>query len=330
MDACVSIIFTLEYAIRFFTTRQKRLFVIHPLNVIDVFSFLPFYVETILFFLSVDDTQVHYYWFRVLRLCRIGKAFRISRYKKVTNIFRVFTEATVLARHSLTMLVCTFLFTTVILAALTYSAEESAGTFNSVFEAMYWCVITQTTLGYGDIPITTSLGRLLACITAYIGILNLTFMINVLGSCFDEAYTRYLTREELALKKQLVAELHSEDRSLPGMFNKNRNEAFIAQLNDELRTDILGPSVKYVPAVNVHGKEQIAWPNKQRLQSTKARERLSPKELVLKLTRLTTHLMEYDFLDHSYGYGPRHRTLLELREVLDREISFSSAEIDRT
>lgn len=327
MDACVSIIFTLEYVIRFIATRQKQLFVILPLNVIDVCSFLPFYVETILLLMSVD-TQVHY--FRVLRLCRITKAFRISRYKKVANIIRIFTEATVLARHSLTTLFCTFLFTTVILASLTYSAEESAGTFNSVFEAMYWCVITQTTLGYGDIPIRTSLGRLFACITAYIGILNLTFMINVLGSCFDEAYTRYLTREELALKEQLIAELHAGDIRMSGMFGKTGNDAFIAEPNDELSTDILEPLVKYIPALKVHGKEEIAWPNKQRSQSTKVRERVSQKELILKLTKLTSLLMEYDFLDHSYGYSPLHRTLLELRQVLDREIFFSSSEIDST
>jgi len=66
--------------------------------------------------------------------------------------------------------------------------------------------VTQTTLGYGDINVVTPLGRLLACVTAIIGIINLAFMVNLVGSCFDEAYTRFLSREEQDFKKRLEDE----------------------------------------------------------------------------------------------------------------------------
>jgi len=68
-------------------------------------------------------------------------------------------------------------------------------------------VITQTTVGYGDVMVKTELGRMLACITCYLGIFNLTIMVNVMGSCFDEAYTRFLTKEEQNFKKQFVQEV---------------------------------------------------------------------------------------------------------------------------
>jgi len=64
-------------------------------------------------------------------------------------------------------------------------------------------VITQTTVGYGDIQVVTDLGRVISCITAYSGIFNLTIMVNVMGSCFDEAYTRFLTEEENKFKEEL-------------------------------------------------------------------------------------------------------------------------------
>jgi len=64
-------------------------------------------------------------------------------------------------------------------------------------------VITQTTVGYGDVQAVTDTGRLIACITAYTGIFNLTIMVNVMGSCFDEAYTRFLTEEENKFKQEL-------------------------------------------------------------------------------------------------------------------------------
>jgi len=90
-----------------------------------------------------------------------------------------------------------------------YSAEQDAKpkTFQSVFESIYWCIVTQTTLGYGDINVVTPMGRLLACVTAIIGIMNLAFMINLVGSCFDEAYTRFLSREEQDFKKRLESQL---------------------------------------------------------------------------------------------------------------------------
>jgi len=54
--------------------------------------------------------------------------------------------------------------------------------------------------------VVTPLGRLLACVTAIVGIMNLAFMINLIGSCFDEAYTRFLSREEQDFKKRLESE----------------------------------------------------------------------------------------------------------------------------
>jgi len=66
--------------------------------------------------------------------------------------------------------------------------------------------VTQTTLGYGDINVVTPLGRVLACCTAIIGIVHIAFMVNLVGSCFDEAYTRFLSREEQDFKKRLEEE----------------------------------------------------------------------------------------------------------------------------
>jgi len=39
--------------------------------------------------------------------------------------------------------------------------------------------------------------------------INFALMINVLGSCFDEAYLRFSKREEQEFKEQLMVELNS-------------------------------------------------------------------------------------------------------------------------
>jgi len=204
IDAATSIIFTIEYALRLLTTGRPLTFLIDPLNMVDLCSFLPFYVELVM--LAADeggDTNFNY--FRVLRVCRLMKVIRVSRY--MTSYLEIFAETVVLARHSFSMLMSLILFEVTVLSAIMYSLEEEEGTFKSIFEAIYWCVITQTTVGYGDIILRTDLGRMLACFISYAGIFNLTIMVNVMGSCFDEAYTRFLTKEEQNFKKQFVQEV---------------------------------------------------------------------------------------------------------------------------
>jgi len=171
---------------------------------VDFSSFLPFYIEMAM--LAIDeggDTSIDY--FRVLRVCRLMKVIRVSRY--MTSYLEIFAETVVLARHSFSMLMSLILFEVTVLSSIMYSLEEEEGTFKSIFEAIYWCVITQTTVGYGDIILKTDLGRMLACFISYAGIFNLTIMVNVMGSCFDEAYTRFLTKEEQNFKKQFVHEV---------------------------------------------------------------------------------------------------------------------------
>jgi len=185
------------------TTGRTFKFLIEPFNIIDLCSFLPFYIELAMMAGDAEVTSINY--LRVLRICRLMKVIRISRY--MASYLEIFSETVILARHSFSMLMSLILFGTTVISALLYSIEEEAGTFASIFEAMYWCVITQTTVGYGDIQVVTDTGRFLACVTAYMGIFNLTIMVNVMGSCFDEAYTRFLTKEEKNFKKQLGVEM---------------------------------------------------------------------------------------------------------------------------
>lgn len=204
IDAITSTIFMVEFLLRLLTTGKKLKFLIEPFNIFDLSSFLPFFIELAMTAADVAEvTSINY--LRVLRICRLMKIIRISRY--MSSYLEIFSETVILARHSFSMLMSLILFGTTVISALMYSVEEEDGTFASIFEAMYWCVITQTTVGYGDIQVVTDTGRLLACVTAYMGIFNLTIMVNVMGSCFDEAYTRFLTKEEKNFKKQLGVEM---------------------------------------------------------------------------------------------------------------------------
>jgi len=210
MDAVISVVFTLEFFVRFSTTWHKRDFLLLPLNMVDLWSFLPFYIELIL--RATYSGNVKLNCLRVLRLLRMLKILRLVR--SMRNYSKIFAETLFLARHSMIMLLNVTMFFTYVVSTIMYSAEYNVktgeNTFSSVFEAMYWCIVTQTTIGFGDITIVTYTGRILACVTAFMGIINLTFIINIIGSCFDEAYTRFLSNEERDFKKRLELEMGTE------------------------------------------------------------------------------------------------------------------------
>ena len=43
-------------------------------------------------------------------------------------------------------------------------------TFNSFFDAIYWATISLTTVGYGDVYATTSIGKFITMVSAILGI----------------------------------------------------------------------------------------------------------------------------------------------------------------
>jgi len=235
-----------------------------------------------------------------------------------------------LARHSYSMLLVAFCFSTIILSALTYSAEKGAGTFISIFDAMYWCLITQTTLGYGDITPSTILGRMLACVTAYIGIVNLTFMINVLGACFDEAYTRFLTKEEKILKEQLYSEIHSHglknNRVLPNNPECEEPDTFSRDISPaKAKQRVESYLVNSSPRSKTFLAKEFEHPLYTSLSSeigTNKPDGKNLRELTLKLTELAGQLIKNDSTILTSGYGTLQQSMIELRDFLTKELSY--------
>jgi len=101
IDAVISIVFTIEFVLRFCTTWDIREFGTSPLNIIDLCSFLPYYIELVLY-LSSDENSTRFAWLRVLRICRLNKILRISTY--VNSCIIIFGETIILAKDSFIML----------------------------------------------------------------------------------------------------------------------------------------------------------------------------------------------------------------------------------
>ena len=85
-----------------------------------------------------------------------------------------------------------------------YYAEHDtrSDVFSSIPVAMWWSVVTLTTVGYGDIAPVTLIGRMIAGMTAISGIFCFVLPTTILGAAFmDELQKSKQEKENQQEKK---------------------------------------------------------------------------------------------------------------------------------
>ena len=86
---------------------------------------------------------------------------------------------------------------TVIMYNLEKGAENSQMT--TLLDALWWCVATVTTVGYGDVVPVTSIGRIVALVYMFFGIILISTTLAVISNTF---YKKRFERGETEKKKQ--------------------------------------------------------------------------------------------------------------------------------
>lgn len=125
--------------------------------------------------------------FRVLRMLRLAKLGRMS------TAWVYISEAVRSRRYELTLTVAFAILTMIVTGTLLYWAEGGTQpkVFGSIPRAMWWSVITLTTVGYGDVYPVTALGKMLASVTAVVGIGLIALPTGILAAAFSDAVQRH-------------------------------------------------------------------------------------------------------------------------------------------
>ena len=147
---------------------QKGRFVISVMSIIDLLAILPSYRPL-----------------RVLRFFLLFRLFKVFRYTQSLNfLLRVFIEK----RYEFMTLLVIFSFMVFFSATVIYMFEGSGGNekIETFFDAIYWAVITVTTVGFGDITPQTAAGRLITMVLIVGGIAIISFMTSIITTSMTE------------------------------------------------------------------------------------------------------------------------------------------------
>jgi voltage-gated potassium channel len=189
-------IFLAEYLARIYSAPEREgpggpwtkrwRFIISPIGLIDllvvIVSLAPFVITNAAIL-------------RIIRLLRIVSILKFSRFSAA---MREIVGA--LKERSYDLLVCaTLAFVLVLLGAAGLywiEGDLQPKAFGSIPRALWWAVITLTTVGYGDVYPVTTAGRMVGMFVAIGGVLLVALPTGIFAAAFSDAMQR--RREALA------------------------------------------------------------------------------------------------------------------------------------
>ncbi|XP_069121532.1 potassium voltage-gated channel protein Shaw-like [Argopecten irradians] len=205
------LIFTVELVLSFVLCPCRKKFICSPMKAITFILTLSMWFTFAFEFYKGDmiESQSTAIFFMVVRFFTVLRVLLFLRLQKQFSAFRVLLFAIQASLKELFLLCITFGVATVIFACAIFYAEIfHDGTYDNLFIAMWWAIITMTTVGYGDFFPTTAMGYVVGVLCAVSGLLLLAMPVAIIASNFADYYThnknriRYLNsiREERKFK----------------------------------------------------------------------------------------------------------------------------------
>lgn len=181
VDKIAAIIFTIDYILHWTTSdikyENKIGFLKYPFSlmaILDLLSILPSIG-------IINNSFRLLKIFRLIRSLRILRVFKVMRYSKnVSIILNVFKA------QKTTLLTIGGLAVAYILISALIILNVEPDTFDTYFDAIYWAVVSLTTVGYGDIYPVTAIGKIVAMISSIFGVAIIALPAGVITAGFME------------------------------------------------------------------------------------------------------------------------------------------------
>ena len=140
-----------------------------PLAIIDLLAIIPSYRPL-----------------RFLRIFLLFRLFKLFRYVHSYNKFVQILSEKRFEFYTIFMFIIFIVFTSATAIFFFEAKEDGGGEIVTFFDAVYWSLITLTTVGYGDITPQTTEGRVITMILVICGLAVIAFITSVIVSAFTE------------------------------------------------------------------------------------------------------------------------------------------------
>ncbi|AWL77717.1 ion transporter [Capnocytophaga canimorsus] len=160
LEWVITIFFTLEYILRIISNKKPFQYIFSFYGIIDLIAILPMYLS---FFIPGSKVLA------VVRALRLLRVFRILDLVNFTNQANELKLALRMSRTKITVFIYFVLVICILLGSLMYVIENEESGFTSIPRSIYWCIVTLTTVGYGDISPATPMGQVIASFVMILG-----------------------------------------------------------------------------------------------------------------------------------------------------------------
>lgn len=207
IEALTAVVFSIEFVARLLSTGNLRHFARSPMNWVDFLSVLPWYLGKL--FVS-NETQL----LRVLRVVRVVRVFKLSRYFTSLGLL---TRAFANSGSAMAMAFFLTILGVLLLGSIMFYIERGSlnevtnqlevrpgqpSRFYSILQSCWWCIVTITSVGYGDVTPVTELGRAVGGFISVFGVVLLAFPVSIFSANFAEVYGSFKRKQALHVELQ--------------------------------------------------------------------------------------------------------------------------------
>jgi voltage-gated potassium channel len=173
LELFFTVLFTIEYALRLYSSPDKRRYIFSFYGIVDLLSILPTYIA--FFYPSAAYLIV----IRILRVLRVFRILKLLRYMGEANMLYA---ALLQARRKIFVFLFSVITLIVIFGALMFIIEGGENGFENIPQSIYWAIVTITTVGYGDIAPQTPFGQFVAAIAMICGYAIIAVPTGIIGA----------------------------------------------------------------------------------------------------------------------------------------------------
>ncbi|MEY2987562.1 MAG: hypothetical protein RJB13_1083 [Pseudomonadota bacterium] len=177
-------LFTIEYILRLLCVPRPIKYMTSFLGIVDLVSLLPTFFG---FYFEGTHSLL------VLRSIRLLRVFRILKLGRFLGEAHELYDALKASAPKITVFLGAVVTVVLIMGATMYLVEGEENGFTSIPRAMYWAVVTMTTVGYGDIAPVTALGQALASVLMIMGYGVIAVPTGIVSAQLSQKPTKHIS-----------------------------------------------------------------------------------------------------------------------------------------